>query len=89
MNLYTESLLQPEPWTRDALCAEVGGDMFFPDLGEAAHEAKKICAACPVRDACLEYALRNRVKEGIWGGMNYKARRRYATRRGSWPSPLP
>lgn len=44
-------------WAIDAACAEIGPDLFFPELGEGAHLAKKICAGCPVRLKCLEWAL--------------------------------
>lgn len=55
-------------WQERALCA--GGDpaVWFPDQGEAAREAKRICRMCPVRQPCLEYALGNNEKHGILGG---------------------
>jgi WhiB family redox-sensing transcriptional regulator len=31
--------------------------------------AKDVCAACPVRDMCLEYATRVRPERGIWAGL--------------------
>jgi WhiB family redox-sensing transcriptional regulator len=34
------------------------------------NEAKKICAGCPYRLACLEYALSDYTLTGIWGGKN-------------------
>jgi WhiB family redox-sensing transcriptional regulator len=37
--------------------------------------AKRICADCPVRRECLEYALRVREPFGIWGGLNESERR--------------
>jgi WhiB family redox-sensing transcriptional regulator len=50
--------------------------------GENPHErrareslAKRICAECPVRQECLEYALRVREPFGIWGGLNETERR--------------
>ena len=57
--------------------------MFFPPpLFERKDEklarearAKAICATCPVRDPCLEYALRIREPHGIWGGMSESERR--------------
>ena len=39
-------------------------------------EAKKICAGCPVKQECLEYALANREQYGVWGGMTFAERRR-------------
>jgi WhiB family redox-sensing transcriptional regulator len=58
----------PLPWMSDALCAEVATDMFFPEHGDKSVEARKICAACPVKTPCLAYAVAERGLEGIWGG---------------------
>jgi WhiB family redox-sensing transcriptional regulator len=38
-------------------------------------QAKRICAGCPVREECLDYALRIREPHGIWGGLNEMERR--------------
>lgn len=45
--------------------------------------AKKICAGCPVREECLEYAVRGRIEDGIWGGLGERARRAYHDQ---WPA---
>ncbi len=70
----------PVDWMLDALCAQVGTEMFFPDKGGSSKDAKRICDACPVRQQCLEYALANAENYGIWGGMSERERR--ALRRG-------
>jgi WhiB family transcriptional regulator, redox-sensing transcriptional regulator len=31
--------------------------------------AREVCAACPVRDACLEYVLRTIPDDGVWAGL--------------------
>lgn len=62
-------------WMDDALCAEVGGDIHFPEKGESPAPAKRVCAACGVRDACLEYALDNGIGWGVWGGFSAHERR--------------
>ena len=49
---------------------------FFPARGHSTAEAKAICAGCPVRDICLEVALNNGEKFGIWGGLSERERRR-------------
>jgi WhiB family redox-sensing transcriptional regulator len=41
-----------------------------------AEEAKAICASCPVRQSCLEYSLSAREREGVWGGLTERERRR-------------
>lgn len=70
-----------ETWRQRAACAEIGGDFWFPEKGEFAIEAKQICAGCPVIRECLEYALDNRITEGVWGGVNGRARRTLARQR--------
>ena len=63
-------------WRDDALCAESLNDAaFFPEMGASAKYAQRICAACPVRQQCLEYALDNEIPWGIWGGVTASDRR--------------
>jgi WhiB family redox-sensing transcriptional regulator len=50
--------------------------VFFPDDGAGAETARRICKACPVNDACLDYALVNRIDHGVWGCTSERARRR-------------
>lgn len=63
-------------WQDDALCAQVGDDFWFPDKGGSTREAKGVCGRCPVRAECLEYALANDERFGVWGGMSERERRR-------------
>ena len=67
-----------EPWMDEALCAETDPDMFFPEKGDEGRAAKRICGECPVRSACLEYALTNNLQLGIWGGLAIAERRKLA-----------
>lgn len=71
VNVYTDNNLTPEPWTRQALCAETAPDAFFPEPYDrhAAEAAKRVCAQCPVQAECLAFALRTNQQEGIWGGL--------------------
>jgi WhiB family redox-sensing transcriptional regulator len=70
-------------WQYRAACRGEDAEMFFaPNYFERKEEkevreaqAKNICARCPVRDECLEYALRNREPHGIWGGLNESERK--------------
>jgi WhiB family transcriptional regulator, redox-sensing transcriptional regulator len=64
------------PWQEEALCGYVDPDVFFPEKGGSSREAKRICAQCAVRDECLDYALENDEKFGIWGGLSERERRR-------------
>jgi WhiB family redox-sensing transcriptional regulator len=63
-------------WQDKALCAEVDGELFFPEKGGSTREAKAICRRCPVIDDCLEYSMEHSEKWGIWGGLSERERRR-------------
>lgn len=73
-------------WKADALCCETGGDWWFVEQThanrEAINQAKAVCALCHVRQDCLEYALVNDERYGIWGGMTTRAREKLRRRRG-------
>ena len=64
------------PWMIDAKCLDADPEAFFPEKGGSTREAKRICGACDVREKCLEYALANDERFGIWGGMSERERRR-------------
>jgi WhiB family transcriptional regulator, redox-sensing transcriptional regulator len=64
------------PWAAQARCLQAEPDTFFPEKGGSTREAKRICAECEVRDACLEYALDNDERFGIWGGLSERERRK-------------
>lgn len=70
-----ESLLRPEPWVADALCAQTDPELFFPEKGGSSDAAKRVCAACDVTEECLTYALRTGQDDGIWGGLSRMERR--------------
>ncbi|MEU2261415.1 WhiB family transcriptional regulator [Streptomyces sp. NPDC058423] len=63
-------------WQETALCAQVGPEFFFPAPGSSTREAKQLCGACEGRVACLEYALANDERFGVWGGLSEKERGR-------------
>jgi WhiB family redox-sensing transcriptional regulator len=44
-------------------------------------EAKAVCDACPVHQSCLEHALTVREREGVWGGLTERERRRVLRQR--------
>lgn len=69
------------PWMDQAACRGADADLWFPERGAHAEAAKATCAACPVRSDCLEYALANTERHGIWGGMTAKERRLELRRR--------
>ncbi|HUY87080.1 MAG TPA: WhiB family transcriptional regulator [Acidimicrobiales bacterium] len=68
--------IQDPDWQSKANCLGVDPDLFFPERGASTKEAKGVCKGCVVREDCLEYALANGEKFGIWGGMSERERRR-------------
>jgi WhiB family redox-sensing transcriptional regulator len=54
----------------------VDPELFFPERGSSTREAKEVCRGCVVRIECLEFAIANSEKFGIWGGMSERERRR-------------
>ena len=67
---------EEKSWQTKSNCMGVDPDLFFPDRGASTREAKEVCRGCVVREECLEYALSNGEKFGIWGGMSERERRR-------------
>ena len=63
-------------WQGDALCAQTDPEAFFPEKGGSTRDAKRICTTCEVKAQCLEYALQNDERFGIWGGLSERERRR-------------
>jgi WhiB family redox-sensing transcriptional regulator len=68
-------------WMGQGNCRDHSPSTFFPSDGVGVEVARRICATCPVRGPCLEYALRNRVDHGVWGGTSERERRRIARQR--------
>ena len=76
-------------WQHAAACHGADSAWFFaPNYFEKRSEkdgreakAKAVCLRCPVREECLEYALRIREPHGVWGGLNEMERRAVLRRR--------
>ena len=63
-------------WVDDAACSAEDPELFFPERNSYAREAKAVCAACPVLEACRDYALTSPVGlAGVWGGTTEQERR--------------
>lgn len=63
-------------WQDYANCRGADADLFFPERGASTRKAKAICNACDVQGECLDFALRESEKFGIWGGLSERERRR-------------
>lgn len=68
-------------WYENGNCLGVDPDLFFPERGASTREAKEVCRSCEVSRDCLEFALQNGEKFGIWGGMSERERRRIRRQR--------
>lgn len=55
-------------WRDRGACKGMNPDIFFPDRGDDARDAKAICAGCEVTAECLDWALTTPEKDGVWGG---------------------
>ena len=81
-----QTAVLPRPnwgWQDDAACRGEDLMLFFGPDGERQPErdirerkAQQVCASCPVRIECLNYALRRDERYGVWGGMSERERRR-------------
>lgn len=77
-------------WQTKANCMGVDPDLFFPERGASTREAKEVCRGCVVREDCVEFALANGEKFGIWGGLSERERRRLRRQRAYNPTaPIP
>ncbi|XCB31056.1 WhiB family transcriptional regulator [Arcanobacterium hippocoleae] len=68
-------------WMEDALCAQTDPDIFYPEKGGSTAPATSICQGCGVRAECLEYAIKNDIRHGIWGGTSDNDRKRISRER--------
>jgi WhiB family transcriptional regulator, redox-sensing transcriptional regulator len=74
--------LEQDDWRNDAACVEHAATVdFFPERGASVRAAKAVCAECPVRQPCLEYALKWNHLSGVWGGLSERERRLVRRRR--------
>lgn len=74
-------------WLNDAACSGMDSRAFFAIGNHACaqvNEARKVCAGCPVRPQCADWAIQTGERHGVWGGMSQlqlrKRRRRFTDR---------
>lgn len=88
--------LEDWQWRKKAACVDVDPGVFFPKVSHnqavyhhneipvvLVREAQQHCRGCPVREECLDYALRHRIDDGIWAGTTPKERRKLLKERKS------
>ena len=73
---YSDGETNPLAWQADAVCAQTDPEAFFPEKGGSTRDAKRICAGCDVKAQCLDYAIKNDERFGIWGGLSERERRK-------------
>ena len=61
-------------WMHWANCRGTDPEAFVPDKGESSDLAKRVCGNCAVESECLEWALVNDERFGVWGGLSERQR---------------
>lgn len=62
-------------WKKQGNCLGIDPDLFYPERGVSSVNAKLVCEGCVVSQECLDYAIDNGEKFGIWGGKSERERR--------------
>jgi WhiB family redox-sensing transcriptional regulator len=74
-------------WMGAALCSRsTHPDLWFPERGGSMAPAVGVCSRCPVKAPCLDYAIDNKIEEGVWGGESARGRRKIARERRKHPA---
>lgn len=91
LRIYTLTRTTPQvdtdradDWRELASCLDSDPEVFFPDTYPGVSDwdtPRKICARCPVREDCLQFAIRNKETAGMFGGLTVDERKQI--RRGS------
>jgi len=68
-------------WVDMAACRGLDSTIFYPLTDDEADPAKLVCSGCPVAEECLEHAIDNRERNGVWGGATERERMRIIRRR--------
>ncbi|MFF9271103.1 WhiB family transcriptional regulator [Streptomyces rochei] len=85
MITYTGGTPRAEDWRDSSACLDHDPELFFPNGTEGGwktttHDAKAICARCPVASDCLTFALNEGIQYGIYGGLTDNERRKLQRR---------
>lgn len=83
-SIYQDGAADNNPkdsWKALGACRGLSTELFFPENDKDAGPAKAVCATCPVRPECLDFAIKNRQGNGVWGGTSEQERRDIARRR--------
>lgn len=77
-----EEANDPPPGSIRRICPSCGPEKidnpWFPPRGKTANkyivQAKAICATCPVRQECEDWALDRKIRGGVYGGYSFGER---------------
>lgn len=70
---------QDRSWIKNAACKGSKANFFPKMMGESGvREAVAVCHSCPVAVRCVQYAINNNIKHGVWGGFTARGRRELA-----------
>ncbi len=72
---YRAGLFDRAPWMSVAACRGMDTEQFYPPRGGDVAGPRAVCADCPVRQECRDYAIAHGDPFGIWGGTTGKQRR--------------
>lgn len=70
-----------QQWQDEAACRQIPVELFFPPAEQESEVAKAVCSECLVRQPCLDFALAEGERFGIWGGLTSQERRTVAAKR--------
>lgn len=62
-------------WQIYAECLGSDQKLFFPEKNASTKKAKEMCNRCTVREQCLQYAIDNHEKIGVWAGVSDHTKR--------------
>jgi WhiB family redox-sensing transcriptional regulator len=74
IDVYATPVFVRPAWYDHANCAGVAARVFFGERGESTAQARVMCAACQVRENCLDLALDRGELFGVWGGLTVRQR---------------
>ena len=61
-------------WRERGACFGSYVEAFFPSRGDPTKPARDICRMCTVTVECLDWAVKNNERSGVWGGTTERER---------------
>ena len=74
---WIELIDRRENWQVLSICGPEHDEILFSDKRKGRKRdklvaaARELCGSCPVKEDCFSYAVRNREKNGVWGGEDF------------------